>query len=241
MIKFFRHIRQSLIMENKTSKYLKYAIGEIILVVIGILIALQINNWNQTRLELQKEQIVLNQLYKDFEANDSIIKKGFKSYDRLLRYNNVILRHTGPNVTIPKDTITRDSLFKLNYPKVNLVNSSVNISAEQIDLITNENLKVALSKFPSIYLSYKEAENQVKDHTIEQRAISKKYISIITFDDDFNQENFKSDMLGFLRNRDFQNTTVDKKWNMELSITEIKTVNKQNQMVLELIKKELKP
>lgn len=49
MIKFFRQIRQSLIMENKTSKYLKYAIGEIILVVIGILIALSLNNWNEKR------------------------------------------------------------------------------------------------------------------------------------------------------------------------------------------------
>ncbi|WP_207764272.1 DUF6090 family protein [Hanstruepera neustonica] len=49
MIKFFRHIRYNLMSENKTGKYLKYAIGEIILVVIGILIALQINNWNEER------------------------------------------------------------------------------------------------------------------------------------------------------------------------------------------------
>ncbi|WP_179345955.1 DUF6090 family protein [Winogradskyella ursingii] len=48
MIKFFRKIRQNSLSENKTRKYLKYAIGEIILVVIGILIALQINNWNQS-------------------------------------------------------------------------------------------------------------------------------------------------------------------------------------------------
>jgi len=48
MIKFFRTIRQNLLMENKPGKYLKYAIGEIILVVIGILIALQINNWNES-------------------------------------------------------------------------------------------------------------------------------------------------------------------------------------------------
>ncbi|RIA09169.1 hypothetical protein OE09_0998 [Flavobacteriaceae bacterium MAR_2010_72] len=47
MIKFFRRIRQSLLIEGKTGKYLKYAIGEIILVVIGILIALGINNWNE--------------------------------------------------------------------------------------------------------------------------------------------------------------------------------------------------
>ena len=52
MIKFFRKIRQKLLTENKFSKYLLYAIGEIVLVVIGILIALQINNWNET----QKDQ-----------------------------------------------------------------------------------------------------------------------------------------------------------------------------------------
>jgi len=49
MIKLFRRIRQNLLMENKSGKYFKYAIGEIILVVIGILIALQINNWNEIR------------------------------------------------------------------------------------------------------------------------------------------------------------------------------------------------
>ncbi len=54
MIKFFRHIRKSLVVENKTGKYFKYAIGEIVLVVIGILIALQINNWKESR-KLQEE------------------------------------------------------------------------------------------------------------------------------------------------------------------------------------------
>ncbi|MGB5377521.1 DUF6090 family protein [Muriicola sp.] len=53
MIKFFRKIRQNLLSEGKTGKYLKYAIGEIILVVIGILIALQINNWNEQQKQVQ--------------------------------------------------------------------------------------------------------------------------------------------------------------------------------------------
>lgn len=51
MFKFFRKIRQRLLIENRFSKYLLYAIGEIILVVIGILIALQVNNWNEERIE----------------------------------------------------------------------------------------------------------------------------------------------------------------------------------------------
>lgn len=59
MIKFFRKIRQNLLSERKTEEYLKYAIGEIVLVVIGILIALSINNWNEER----KEGIVTRNIY----------------------------------------------------------------------------------------------------------------------------------------------------------------------------------
>ncbi|MEP2024466.1 MAG: DUF6090 family protein [Reichenbachiella sp.] len=63
-------------MENKTGKYFKYAIGEIILVVIGILIALSINNWNEQRKENQKEQIILRRLEKEFKANkEQLISK----------------------------------------------------------------------------------------------------------------------------------------------------------------------
>ena len=62
MIKLFRHIRQRLLEENKFSKYLIYALGEIVLVVIGILIALQINNWNETRKEGHLELQYLNRL-----------------------------------------------------------------------------------------------------------------------------------------------------------------------------------
>ncbi|PNQ72175.1 hypothetical protein C1T31_12675 [Hanstruepera neustonica] len=69
MIKFFRNIRKSLLSEGKTGKYLKYAVGEIILVVIGILIALQINNWNEERkADLQEKQLLFN-LKGEFEDN----------------------------------------------------------------------------------------------------------------------------------------------------------------------------
>ncbi|WP_425287337.1 DUF6090 family protein [Lutimonas vermicola] len=59
MIKFFRKIRQKTLTENKFSKYLLYAIGEIILVVIGILIALQINNYNELNKQRAKKVVEL--------------------------------------------------------------------------------------------------------------------------------------------------------------------------------------
>jgi len=69
MIKFFRKIRQNLLMENKTGKYFKYAIGEIILVVIGILIALSLNNWNSERLSTERNDALLLKLSKELDLN----------------------------------------------------------------------------------------------------------------------------------------------------------------------------
>jgi uncharacterized membrane protein YgaE (UPF0421/DUF939 family) len=82
MIKFFRKIRQNLLMENKTGKYFKYAIGEIILVVIGILIALSINNWNENRksniAELETYQRIIN----DLKTESSKVQKSLDGFDR---------------------------------------------------------------------------------------------------------------------------------------------------------------
>ena len=72
MIKFFRKIRQNLLSEGKTGKYLKYAFGEIILVVIGILIALSINNWNEKQKEKKSEILMLKTLQEDFIENKRI-------------------------------------------------------------------------------------------------------------------------------------------------------------------------
>jgi len=69
MIKLFRHIRRSLIQQNKMGKYFKYAIGEIFLVVIGILIALSINNWNEAQKEEALELDYLTGIKTDLESN----------------------------------------------------------------------------------------------------------------------------------------------------------------------------
>ncbi len=75
MIKFFRKIRQKLLSKSKFSQYLIYAIGEIVLVVIGILIALQINNWNAEQ-KTEKEEIgILNNLLESLTAYKNIANK----------------------------------------------------------------------------------------------------------------------------------------------------------------------
>ncbi|MBT8316923.1 MAG: hypothetical protein HKP59_04810 [Lutibacter sp.] len=99
MIKFFRKIRQQLLTENKFSKYLIYAIGEIILVVIGILIALQINNANENRKSNIQENLYLKRLLTEnkedintFKTNILNLEKGIETIKNLslvLNSNNV--------------------------------------------------------------------------------------------------------------------------------------------------------
>lgn len=78
MIKFFRKIRYDLMEKNKTGKYFKYAIGEIVLVVIGILIALQINNWNENRKDRIAEADYYCRILDDFELNEKLIDETTK-------------------------------------------------------------------------------------------------------------------------------------------------------------------
>ena len=89
MIKFFRKIRQKLLTENKTSKYLLYAIGEIVLVVIGILIALWINNENQNYKNRNLANIYLSDFKRDLESyintlEKKILKNVLKALQKLL-------------------------------------------------------------------------------------------------------------------------------------------------------------
>ena len=78
MIKFFRNIRRALLSGNKVRKYLLYAIGEIILVVIGILIAVTINSWNEGRKEVRKERELYSKLISDLDKELSLIEKAIE-------------------------------------------------------------------------------------------------------------------------------------------------------------------
>jgi len=84
MTKIFRKTRQKLLTENKFSKYLIYGIGEIILVVIGILIALQINTWNRKRIALYNSHSNLLAIIKDLEVDTLMFGKAIKSYKNII-------------------------------------------------------------------------------------------------------------------------------------------------------------
>ena len=91
MIKFFRKIRQNLLLEGKTGKYFKYAIGEIILVVIGILIALQINNWNEDNKKKRDERVLLQAVLANLELDSLGIANVVHNQARILEVHKKLI------------------------------------------------------------------------------------------------------------------------------------------------------
>ena len=147
MIKFFRHIRQTLIMENKTSKYLKYAIGEIVLVVIGILIALQINNWNENRklkkVEFQTLQALQVDLTASLEDIDRDAKLNKQSLDATLKIKDYLDGKTkfSDSIIIAFEVATFD--FKLNDIKA----AYKSLQSKGLELIADEDLRSSIVYF----------------------------------------------------------------------------------------------
>ena len=155
MIKFFRNIRQALLQEGKTSKYLKYAIGEIVLVVIGILIALQINNWNEQRKDSIKENQIVKSLYNEFLENFEYTEERTKELFSFVEGSG---KHLLLFCSNKHTDISSDSLITLIYktfiatpayaPKVSTFNRTIN--NEEFNLIQDDSLKILLSEYQSI-------------------------------------------------------------------------------------------
>jgi hypothetical protein len=144
MIKFFRTIRKKLVEQNKTGNYLKYAIGEIVLVVIGILIALQINNWNEYRKERKVEINILNEIYDNLNVDRTNLQLKIDETQSFKLANLKVLEH------LENKTPLNDSLnyyyARLNaYGTFRAVTAGYeNLKSKGVDLIQNDSLRSSI-------------------------------------------------------------------------------------------------
>lgn len=153
MAKFLRKFRQNLLSEGKTGRYLKYAVGEIILVVIGILIALQINNWNQNRIERNEEKDIISKLHKDFMENKIIIKDFILTNKNEMTAQIELMNLIGASkAELLKHNL--DSLFYISFGANELAfadNTLKNImQSGQLNLLRNEDINLLLYKWNSL-------------------------------------------------------------------------------------------
>lgn len=174
MIKFFRHIRQTLIMGNlpaaqdgktgssveasaKVGRYFKYAIGEIILVVIGILIALQINNWNENRKDRIKENALLTQLKSEFESNLAQLDQKISIRNDMIKASLILIDYIDDPFIRNRDTIVKYMPFTTLGPTFDPIVNDLNGSGN-IQLLSNTKLKELLSLWTSELVQITEEE-----------------------------------------------------------------------------------
>jgi len=162
MIKFFRNIRQNMIKQNKVSNYLLYAIGEILLVVIGILIALQINNQNETNKKHQTEINILNEIILNLDID-------LKNLDLMIGDNNTYIYHNTEVLHhLQNDKPINDSLkyhYACLYGHGNFQPNTIgfdNLKSMGIEIIQNEDIREAISELYSFkYFSFVEDRRTV--------------------------------------------------------------------------------
>ncbi len=163
MIKFFRKIRQQLITKNKFSKYILYAIGEIVLVVIGILIALSINNWNETRKIENKKQVLVLNLIEDFEENKILLESAINYSDTLILKMDGFFENAysdNPKISLDSIKILSDGFFRptIFFPLTTTYDEAK--ASGNITLLNNNDLSKYFTDFQRGFKTYLGLQDQ---------------------------------------------------------------------------------
>jgi len=184
MIKFFRKIRFDLMEKNRTGKYFKYAIGEIILVVIGILIALQINNWNENRkdnfVELKILQSLSDDLSADIQTMKGMIKNDSLVIDSNKRLINILKDKTSSYDISMQPIFGRINRYDAFFPQKMGYES---LKSKGLEILKNDNLKSDIvNLYDFQYAQIAEAMDLKKQLYISTNPIFNEYLETISSD-----------------------------------------------------------
>ena len=166
MIKLFRNIRQKLVAEGKTTNYLKYAIGEIILVMIGILLALQVNNWNEQRKNKHIEYEMLSDLKSDLEETNKDILDDIEGNQFFLNSTLNIQRHILENLTF-HDSLIMD--FDIMTQQTTLFEKSSayeSLKSSGLNIISNNKIKKEITDFFNLKLARAQSTSKLSFNEI---------------------------------------------------------------------------
>ncbi|MDT0557835.1 DUF6090 family protein [Ichthyenterobacterium sp. W332] len=148
--------------KNKTGKYFKYAIGEIILVVIGILIALQINNWNENRKERSNELKILNTLNAEFNRNGNTLDSLLLQLKRIEQSLSFVLQKIEPNPKINFTAIELDSILYNSFDNPVWKRSEYTLrnleSSGKLSALSNEDLRSKLYEWSLVAIDIEDKD-----------------------------------------------------------------------------------
>jgi len=192
MINFLRRIRRELINKNKTSIYLIYAVGEVVLVVFGILIALGINNWNDHKKQTKSEFIYYCRILDDFELDKKRIEELLDKTNERIAISKTIL--------LDLDSGTKDKSYLLNqFLPATRSASFVPRKVTFQDLVSSGNLRLLndVTIKNSLIQYYSELDSKL--YQLKQNLdtnINEKFDLITVFDFGLHEFNYINKLLG---------------------------------------------
>lgn len=182
--------------KNKTGKYIKYAIGEIILVVIGILIALQINNWNENQKMLKQETTHLQNIKNDLKAQIKTLDYYIDFQNLIIEDSKAIINHYENNNGFYKmDSIypmLNDLIVRITFINKNISLSEI-INSAEINILNNKVLKRKLLEFNQSVLTFKNTTQNNNTNLIDLLIVP-----IITKNSDYATFGYTDGMNNFL-------------------------------------------
>jgi hypothetical protein len=244
MLRFFRQIRQGLLTDNKFSKYLLYAVGEILLVVIGILIAIQVDAWYKRKENDLQAQNILSALHEEFKENKSQLVKvlGYNQKVDTATIELLNLINTFPDSynEVKVAGLLKDYGYYMSYdPSKSVLESS--ISSGDIHLIENDTLVNLLFKWPSMVSDSQEEEHHAQQLLFEQKKeLLFRYTREVDIWNTRWKSPFSSDYRGLLENPDFENGLIFRGGPIRELIIEQNDILEVNNLILILIEEERK-
>ncbi|WP_273444873.1 hypothetical protein [Neolewinella agarilytica] len=237
-MRIFNQLRKFQIEKQKIKNYFIYALGEIVLIVVGILIAVQINNCNQSVSEEKQRMEALEILQQAFQTNSLEIENTLSNFERLSRRTNLRISHSGPEAEAISDSLIK-IIRQIDIVKLNLVNEG-EVSTFNLSLLSEE-LRNLLLHYSTVHKAYKQQEDNVTNLSMKLRENHQQYVSLLTqrtYDEGFSimdRNIFPSDYAGWLSDRDNQNLSVEIKWKAEVSVEKLKSLQEINEVVLQTI------
>ena len=158
MIRLFHILHQSLFQENRVTRYLLYAVGEIVLVVIGILLAIQVDKWNEKQKLQQEEHDLLTQLEKEFVENQKKLDSVYRAHKEVNRCLRALIAAMGPNPDpVPVDSldyyIREFSHIPIYKPNIGTLTSL--LSTGKLVILANDSLRRMISSWPGQLEEYR--------------------------------------------------------------------------------------
>lgn len=165
MFKFFRNIRRNLVAENRITRYLLYALGEIILVVIGILIALQINNWNEFRKDRKREKMYLSSLQSDLKESQAELQRVVHKTDTIFLSTIKLIEYATDTLQPPPASVFDSLIIKTFGYTIAMTNEGTinDISGSgDLKVIRNDSLRRMIASWNAGFKMIREREALLK-------------------------------------------------------------------------------